>query len=197
MTERTTQRKTRVGRVVSAAMDKTVVVAVERRVHHRLYHKSVRRVKKFKAHDEANEYRVGDVVRLIETRPLSRTKRWRVAQLLHRDETPEVDFAVEAESPESGPAAEQESASVEETVDEAAEGSSEAEGDAEESPAEASVESSEPEPVDEAAGGPPEAEGEGAAAVEEPVAEAAEDSSDAETDQAGEAGEAGGGEARP
>ena len=164
MTERTPQRKTRVGRVVSDAMDKTVVVAVERRVHHRLYHKSVRRAKKFKAHDEANEYRVGDVVRLMETRPLSRTKRWRVVQLLHRDEASEIDVAVEdaAEVPE--PVAEPEAvppeaeASADEAVDETAAGSSET-GEGGAAVAE--------EPVADASG----TEDEGAGVPEEPVVE--------------------------
>jgi small subunit ribosomal protein S17 len=81
-------------------MDKTVVVAVERRVHHRLYHKSVRKLKKFKAHDESNEYRVGDLVRLLETRPWSKTKRWRVTELLHRQDLPEVAPAVAAALPD-------------------------------------------------------------------------------------------------
>ncbi|MXW29479.1 MAG: 30S ribosomal protein S17, partial [Chloroflexi bacterium] len=90
MNERAALRKSRVGRVVSDVMDKTVVVVVERRVHHPIYHKSVRHVKKFKAHDERNEFKVGDVVRLMETRPLSRTKRWRVAELLHREEVAEA-----------------------------------------------------------------------------------------------------------
>ena len=86
MTERAANRKNRVGRVVSDVMDKTVVVTVERRVSHPLYGKSMRRVKRLHAHDEENAYKVGDVVRLIETRPLSKTKRWRVAELLHRDD---------------------------------------------------------------------------------------------------------------
>ena len=90
MTEREKQRKTLTGRVISTEMDKTVVVAVERRVHHRLYHKSMRRVHKFNAHDELNAYQVGDTVRLTETRPLSKTKRWRVSDLLHRDDVPEI-----------------------------------------------------------------------------------------------------------
>mgnify|MGYP001233063511 CR=1 FL=1 len=90
MTDREEQRKTRIGRVVSMKMDKTVVVAVERRVHHRLYHKSMRRVRKFVAHDEHNEYQIGDTVRLIETRPLSKTKRWRVSGLVKRYDVPDV-----------------------------------------------------------------------------------------------------------
>ena len=86
MTERAANRKNRVGRVVSDVMDKTVVVTIERRVSHPLYGKSMRRVKRLHAHDEENAYKVGDIVRLVETRPLSKTKRWRVAELLRRDD---------------------------------------------------------------------------------------------------------------
>lgn len=89
-------QKTRVGRVVSDAMDKTVVVAVERRVQHPLYGKAVRHMKKFKAHDEKNEYRAGDLVKIIETRPISKTKRWRVSELLDRQELPDVEPEVAA-----------------------------------------------------------------------------------------------------
>ncbi|MGB4043085.1 MAG: 30S ribosomal protein S17 [Thermacetogeniaceae bacterium] len=78
------QRKTRVGRVVSDKMDKTVVVAVETAVRHPLYGRIVKRTKKFKAHDEHNECRVGDSVRIMETRPLSKDKRWRVAEIIER-----------------------------------------------------------------------------------------------------------------
>lgn len=78
------QRKTRVGVVVSDKMDKTVVVAVETMVRHPLYKKTVRRTKKFKAHDENNSCRIGDVVRIMETRPLSKEKRWRVTEILKR-----------------------------------------------------------------------------------------------------------------
>lgn len=74
----------RVGKVVSDAMDKTVVVAVERLVRHRLYERTIRRTTKFKAHDEHNEAHVGDVVEIMETRPLSREKRWRVTRILER-----------------------------------------------------------------------------------------------------------------
>lgn len=91
------RRKVRVGRVVSDAMDKTVVVAVERRVVHRFYGKTMRHVTKFNAHDEQNAYRVGDVVRMTETRPLSKTKRWRVTELLVRQDLPEIEPAVAAE----------------------------------------------------------------------------------------------------
>lgn len=78
------RRKVRVGVVVSDRMDKTVVVAVERIMRHPLYGKTVKRTKKFHAHDENNECRVGDVVEIMETRPLSRTKRWRVARIVQK-----------------------------------------------------------------------------------------------------------------
>ncbi|MFI0417654.1 30S ribosomal protein S17 [Spongiactinospora gelatinilytica] len=77
-------RKTREGVVVSDKMDKTVVVAVEDRVKHALYGKVIRRTTKYKAHDEANECGVGDRVLLMETRPLSATKRWRVVEVLEK-----------------------------------------------------------------------------------------------------------------
>jgi len=78
------RRKTRVGTVVSDKMDKTVVVSVERRFPHPLYGKQMTRSKKYHAHDENNEFHVGDVVRIVETRPLSKQKRWRVAELIER-----------------------------------------------------------------------------------------------------------------
>ena len=77
-------RKTREGLVVSDQMDKTVVVAVEDRVKHPKYGKVLRRTKKYKAHDEQNTCGVGDRVLLMETRPMSATKRWRVAEILER-----------------------------------------------------------------------------------------------------------------
>ena len=77
-------RKTREGLVVSDKMDKTVVVAVEDRVQHPLYKKTLRRTNKLKAHDEQNSCGVGDRVLLMETRPLSATKRWRVVEILER-----------------------------------------------------------------------------------------------------------------
>ena len=77
-------RKTRVGTVVSDKADKTVVVEVERRYQHPLYGKQVKRHKKYHAHDEKNEYQSGDVVRIVETRPISKTKRWRVTELIER-----------------------------------------------------------------------------------------------------------------
>ncbi len=77
-------RKVRVGRVVSDKMDKTVVVAVESLVRHPFYQRTVRRTRKFKAHDENNACRVGDRVRIMETRPLSKDKRWRVVEIIER-----------------------------------------------------------------------------------------------------------------
>ncbi len=77
-------RKVRVGVVVSDKADKTVTVRVERQYAHPLYGKQVARSKKFHAHDEENECRTGDVVRIVETRPISKTKRWRVAELIER-----------------------------------------------------------------------------------------------------------------
>jgi small subunit ribosomal protein S17 len=82
----TGQRKQLVGRVTSDKMDKTVVVVVERTVRHGLYGKVLRRVKKYKAHDEQNECKVGDQVCIVESRPISREKRWRVAEILERAE---------------------------------------------------------------------------------------------------------------
>ena len=78
------RRKVRVGVVVSDKADKTVTVVVERRFAHPLYGKGVSRVTRYHAHDEKNECRVGDSVRIMETRPLSKTKRWRVVELVNR-----------------------------------------------------------------------------------------------------------------
>ena len=77
-------RKTNVGRVVSDKMDKTVVVAIEDSVRHPLYKKIIKRTVKLKAHDENNECRVGDRVRLMETRPLSKDKRWRLVEIIEK-----------------------------------------------------------------------------------------------------------------
>jgi small subunit ribosomal protein S17 len=78
------ERKVRVGKVVSDKMDKTIVVAVEENVMHKLYGKTIRRTKKFKAHDENNEAKIGDVVRIMETRPLSKDKRWRLVEIVEK-----------------------------------------------------------------------------------------------------------------
>ena len=77
-------RKTRVGLVVSDKMEKTVVVAIERRMAHPVYGKMMTRTKKLKAHDEENSAKTGDTVRIMETRPLSKDKRWRVVEIVER-----------------------------------------------------------------------------------------------------------------
>jgi small subunit ribosomal protein S17 len=79
-----TSRKTRVGLVVSDKMQKTVVVALERRVPHPIYGKMVTRTRKVKAHDEENSAKMGDKVRIMETRPLSKDKRWRLVEIVDR-----------------------------------------------------------------------------------------------------------------
>jgi len=84
------KRKTRLGRVVSTKMDKTVVVVVETPRRHPLYKKVIKRAVRYKAHDENNECGVGDLVRMIETRPLSRQKRWRVAEIITKAEVIEI-----------------------------------------------------------------------------------------------------------
>jgi small subunit ribosomal protein S17 len=78
------QRKAKVGRVVSDKMDKTIVVSVERLSRHPLYKRVIRLTTKFKAHDERNEARIGDTVRIEESRPLSATKRWRLVEIVAR-----------------------------------------------------------------------------------------------------------------
>ncbi len=84
------RRKVRVGRVVSDKMDKTVVVAVRWQQRHRIYNKSLRHVARFYVHDKDNECKLGDLVRIQETRPISRTKHWRVLNILERQEVAEV-----------------------------------------------------------------------------------------------------------
>ena len=79
-----TMRKEKVGRVVSDKMDKTIVVSVERLSRHPLYKRVIRLTTKFKAHDERNEARIGDTVRIVESRPLSATKRWRMVEIVQR-----------------------------------------------------------------------------------------------------------------
>lgn len=80
------RRKSRTGTVVTDAMDKSVVVSFERKITHKLYGKQSTRTKKVVAHDEANTAKVGDLVRIMETRPLSKTKRWRVVEIVERAE---------------------------------------------------------------------------------------------------------------
>ena len=81
---RTAYRKTRTGKVVSDKMDKTIVVAVETRVPHPLYKKIIKRTYKLKAHDEKNDCRTGDRVRVMETRPISKDKRWRLVEIIEK-----------------------------------------------------------------------------------------------------------------
>jgi small subunit ribosomal protein S17 len=83
VTERN-ERKIRIGKVVSDKMEKTVVVSVERLVQHSLYNKAVKQTEKFKAHDENNESHIGDTVKIMETRPLSKDKRWRVVEIIEK-----------------------------------------------------------------------------------------------------------------
>ena len=91
------KRKTKIGRVVSDRMDKTIVVSVERLARHRLYKRVIRLTTKFKAHDEANEAKIGDTVLIEESRPLSATKRWRLVDIVQRagDFTPPADIVTE------------------------------------------------------------------------------------------------------
>ena len=77
-------RKTRIGKVVSDKMDKTITVAIEDHVKHPLYGKMVKKTVKFKAHDEKNECNIGDTVKIMETRPLSKDKRWRLVQIIEK-----------------------------------------------------------------------------------------------------------------
>ncbi len=75
-------RKVRIGKVVSDKMDKTIVVATEKLVAHPLYNKQVKQTKKYKAHDEENKCKIGDIVKIMETRPLSKDKRWRLVEIV-------------------------------------------------------------------------------------------------------------------
>ncbi|MFC1961822.1 30S ribosomal protein S17 [Chloroflexota bacterium] len=84
------KRKTRVGHVVSDKMEKTVIVAVATSRRHPLYRKTLQRVIKYKAHDEKNQYHVGDLVKIEETRPFSKEKRWRVVEVITRGEVAEI-----------------------------------------------------------------------------------------------------------
>ncbi len=84
------KHKVRLGRVISDKMDKTVVVEVEVAEHHPLYHKTIKKAVKYKAHDEKKESKVGDIVKIIETRPLSHDKRWRIGEIVVKGEVVEV-----------------------------------------------------------------------------------------------------------
>lgn len=84
MAETRNLRKSRIGIVTSTAMDKTITISVERKLRHPIYGKFVKKTKKFMAHDEKNDCNVGDTVRIMETRPLSKNKRWRLVEILER-----------------------------------------------------------------------------------------------------------------
>ena len=84
MTENRAFRKTRIGQVVSDKMDKTIVVAIETNVQHKLYHKIIKRTYKLKAHDEQNAAGIGDTVKVMECRPLSKDKRWRLVEIIEK-----------------------------------------------------------------------------------------------------------------
>ena len=84
MTENRAFRKTRIGQVVSDKMDKTIVVAIETNVQHKLYHKIIKRTYKLKAHDEQNTAGIGDTVKVMECRPLSKDKRWRLVEIIEK-----------------------------------------------------------------------------------------------------------------
>lgn len=99
------QRKVRLGRVVSDKMDKTVVVAVGRQFSHPIYKKILRRTRKYKAHNEDNQAKAGDIVRIVETRPLSKEKRWRVAEIVSRGEIIELPSPVLEPPPKETPQA--------------------------------------------------------------------------------------------
>src|SRR5687767_15675694 len=87
------RRKEFVGRVVSNKMQKTVVVAVDKTTHHRLYKRAIKVTRKYYAHDEQDALKIGDLVRIVETRPLSKLKRWRVAEVVRASRGPEVQIA--------------------------------------------------------------------------------------------------------
>ncbi|MCR8645786.1 30S ribosomal protein S17 [Paenibacillus sp. N1-5-1-14] len=84
MTEKRNERKVQLGKVVSDKMDKTIVVAVETYKKHDLYHKRIKYTKKFKAHDENNDAKIGDTVKIMETRPLSKDKTWRLVEIVQK-----------------------------------------------------------------------------------------------------------------
>ena len=84
MSETRAFRKTRIGTVISDKMDKTIVVAIETNVQHKLYHKIIKRTYKLKAHDEKNECGIGDTVKVMECRPLSKDKRWRRVEIIEK-----------------------------------------------------------------------------------------------------------------
>ena len=95
------RRKTKVGKVIGDKMDKTVVVSVEWRQPHRIYKKNVRKWSSFKVHDQGNVCNVGDTVRIVETRPLSKTKRWKIAEIVQKGDVADLqpgDISTEPDS---------------------------------------------------------------------------------------------------
>ena len=131
-----TKRKTRQGRVISNKMEKTIVVAVETSRRHPIYKKTIKKTTRYKAHDEKNECEPGDIVRLVETRPLSKEKRWRVVEIVARAEVLEVkpeEITVEPEALGIKPEVEaEETEAVEQELEEAKTETGEAEDKPEE-----------------------------------------------------------------
>ena len=176
---RQSHRKERVGVVVSTKMQKTVVVAVESSKRHRIYKKLLRQTRRFKVHDENNACGLGDIVRIVETRPLSREKRWRVAEVVVRGEVAEVaPKEIDAEiikqiTPETPPLPPAPEPAVGE-----AQAVEEPESAAEEA---VPLEEAEPAPEEAVAVEEPETIAEEAVAVEEPETAAEGDEGDEET----------------
>ena len=183
-------RKRRIGQVVSDKMDKTVVVAVQWRQRHPVYRKSIRRISKFHAHDEQNDARIGDRVLIVETKPLSRLKRWRIAEILERHEVPEIapqeigaDIEEEIAQPEAAVAiADAPQIEMADTVEQepAEEAEQEPVEEAEQEPAEEAEQESAEEAEQESA---EEAEQESAEEAEQESAEEAEQESAEEAEQ--------------
>ncbi|HDJ23541.1 MAG: 30S ribosomal protein S17 [Candidatus Aminicenantes bacterium 4484_214] len=109
MSEKKSKRITRIGTVVSANMQKTVVVMVERQVQHPLYKKFIRRKKKYLAHDEYEKCKIGDVVRIVETRPISKRKRWRIQEIIGLSPSKEKEKSLEEKKNDTSPNASQSS----------------------------------------------------------------------------------------
>ena len=190
------RRKVRVGRVASNVMDRTVVVVVEWRRSHPLYKKSVKRRTRFMAHDAQNECRIGDLVRIIETRPISKTKRWRVTEIMGREDIAELqpeeimieDTQVPEPVVEAAAVAEEAEAAIDELVEvETATAEEETEEAVEEEPVAEVEEAVAEEEPEEAVEEGPEAEDE-ATEVEEPVAEVEEAVAEEEPEEAVEEG---------
>ena len=164
-------RKAREGTVVSDKMDKTVVVAVSSSTRHRLYKKIMRRLRRYMVHDETNDAKLGDRVRIVESRPHSRRKRWQLAEVLVRADRPELaaeeidlellgEVKVEEKEPEAVEEAEAEETPKEEPAEAAEEPETEAREAVEEAEAEETPKEEPPEVAEQPETGPPEAEAE-------------------------------------